>query len=176
MEGDHPGSGGEVSGRGLSVLSILAAAALIVAGLAQLVTLANRFVPLGLPSWSGPFDVEFQPITGVLAVVVAVGTLLRSSTARTILTGLGIGGFLAVALWPPWAMLDTEHPVPAWIGLFIIVFMGASLATGWRERRISTGHNLLWQVVAGGGIGWALVYGVLVLTLVWVVLTSPMTI
>jgi hypothetical protein len=90
-------------------------------------------------------------------------------------TGLGLGGFVGVALWPPWAMLDTGHPVPAWIGLIIIVLMGASLAAGWREQRISTGRNLLLQIVAGVGIGLALSYSVLVLVLLWVVVTTPMT-
>ena len=175
MVSDASPVGGEAKRHGIAVLSSLASVALFVAALAQLVTLANRFLPLGLPPWSGTYDVEFQPITGVLAVVVAVGTLLRSRAARTILTGVGIGGFLAAALWPPWAMLDTEHPVPAWIGFFILALMGGSLAAGWREHRISTGRSLLWQIVAGGGIGWALVYGVLVLVLVWVVLSSPFT-
>ena|ERR1700682_5670457 len=156
---------------GPPVLSALASAALFVAGLAQLGTFASRFLMPSWPQWSGPYDVEFQPISGVLALVVAVGTLLRSRTARTVVIGVGLGGFVGLALWPPWAMLDTGHPIPAWIGLLILVLMGASLAAGWREQRISTGRNLLWQIVAGAGVGLALSCSVLVLMLVWVVMT-----
>jgi len=167
--------GAEAKHDGPPLLSILASAALFVAAFAQLGTLASRFLMPSWPQWSGLYDIEFQAISGVLAVIVGVGTLLGRPKERTIVAGLGLGGFVGVALWPPWAMLDTGHPVPAWVGLIIIVLMGASLGAGWREQRISTGHNLLLQIVAGVGIGLALSYSVLVLVLLWVVVTTPMT-
>jgi len=160
---------------GPHVLSILASVALFIAALIQLGTLASRFLLPSWPQWSGLYDIEFQPISGVLAVVVAIATLLRSRTARTMMTGVGIGGFLSVALWPPWAMLDTGHPVPAWTGFLILVCMCASLAAGWREQRISTGRNLVIQIVGGAAIGWAVVYAVLVAVLMWVIFTSTWT-
>jgi hypothetical protein len=168
--------GTEAKSDGPPLLSILASAALFIAALIQLGTLASRFLLPSWPQWSGLYDTEFQPISGVLAVVVGIATLLRSRTARTMVTGVGLGGLFSVALWPPWAMLDTEHPVPAWTGFFILVLMGASLAAGWREQRISTGRNLVLQVVGGGAIGWAAVYAVLISLLIWTVFTSTWTI
>jgi hypothetical protein len=167
--------GAEAKHDGPPVLSILASAALFIAAMIQLATLASRFLLPSWPQWSGLYDIEFQPISGVLAVVVGIATLLRSRTARTMVTGVGLGGLFSVALWPPWAMLDTEHPVPAWTGFFILVLMAASLAAGWREQRISTGRNLVLQVVGGGAIGWVVVYAVLILVLMWVVFTSTWT-
>jgi hypothetical protein len=157
------------------VLTILASAALFASALVQIGTLASRFLMPSWPQWSGLYDIEFQAISAVLAVAVGVGAFLPSRRERTIVTGVGFGGFVGVALWPPWAMLDTGHPVPAWIGLLILVLMGASLSAGWREQGISKGRDLLWQIVAGVGIGLALTYSVLVVVLLWVVVTTPLT-
>jgi hypothetical protein len=158
---------GEAQRAGPPVLSILVSVALLIAALAQVAAWTGGY--------AGTSDIEFVPVTGVLAVVMASGALLRSRTARAIVIGAGIGGFCAVASWPPWAMLDADHPVPAWIGFFILVLMGALIAAGWRENRVSTGRELFWQLVVGGGIGWAAVYAVLVVILVWVVMSAPMS-
>jgi hypothetical protein len=161
-----PGAGPQAAG-GLEpkapVLSRLVAVGLLLGALVQLGQLTLSV-----------YDEEFVGITCALAAAAGVATLLRSGTARMVVTAAAIGGFLSVAFWPPWAMLDTEHPSVAWTGLFVLALMGASLAAGWRERWLPTGSNIYWQLFAAAFGGWIAVYGVLFALLAWTLMTSSL--
>jgi hypothetical protein len=146
------------------VLSRLAALGLFVGALVQLEQLFQSTL----------LDEEFLGITCALAAAAGVATLLRSGTARMVVTAAAIGGFVSVAFWPPWAMLDTEHPSVAWTGLAVLVLMGASLAAGWRERRLPTGSTIYWQLFAGAAAGFIVVFAILYALLAWALMTSSL--
>jgi hypothetical protein len=147
------------------VLSYLAAAGLLVAATVEAATVIVDFRPESL---------EFKSASCVLAVVAAVGTLLPQRTARAILTATAIGGLPAAALWPPYELLDTGHPVPAWTAFAILALTCASLAAGWREGRLPP-RNLGWLLFAGLAVGWVLVTALDVGLLIVAVMTSTWT-
>jgi len=146
------------------VLSRLVALGLFVGALVQLAQL-SQFVLL---------DEEFLGITCALAAAAGIATLLLSGTARMVVTAAAIGGFLSAALWPPWAMLDTEHPSVGWTGSFILVLMGGSLAAGWRERPRPVGSNIYWQLFAGAAAGFVAVFAIFSALLTWALITSSL--
>jgi hypothetical protein len=162
-ESGAPPLASQVGRNGRRILSVLVSLGLFVAAAIQVVTLIDDFHPESL---------VFKVVTSALALVAGVGTLLPSPAARTILTAAGIGGLVAEALWPPWVLLDTAHPAPAWIAFLILVLTGASIAAGWRERRLAAGRTLKWLLLAGAAAGWAVVTAINVAMVVVVMLIA----